>query len=99
MESKRISLSKYAPVISDKVVGAEILTSIRDLNPRENTIYISMAGIISLTTFCAKQIFGALLKELGESLYDAHIHVDDTTADIDLIIEMGLDSVRQVASV
>lgn len=94
MGTKTISLKHYAPVISDKEIGAEILTNIRNLNPRDNVVYISMMGIISLTTFCAKQIFGSLYEELGETLYRSNIHITDTTPDIDLIIDMGLESVR-----
>ena len=94
MENKRISLKNYAPVINEAVIGDKILKEIRDCDPENNIIHIDMQGIISMTTFCAKQIFGALFKDLGEKTYYSNIKPESTTRDIDLIIELGIDSVR-----
>ena len=95
MENKKISLKEYAPVINEAVIGDEILKIIRQCDPENNIVHIDMQGIVSMTTFCAKQIFGTLFKDLGEKKYGTNIKPESTTSDIDLIISLGIDSVRQ----
>jgi hypothetical protein len=86
----RIDLSAYAPIISDKNVGEEIYDKIKDAQPRTNSIEISMQGVISMTTYCAKQIFGRLYNQLGAKLFEQNINFDGVSEDLMLIIKMGI---------
>ena len=66
---KSISLQQYSPIISDKEKGNVIYNDIFELDPQNEQVEIDMTGIMSMTTFCAKQIFGQLYKKLGSCLF------------------------------
>lgn len=87
---KQISLQQYCPIISDKKKGEIIYKNIYGLNPMEEKVEIDMTGIISMTTFCAKQIFGQLYKVLGSSLFEKNIILKNVSQDVLLIIKMGI---------
>ena len=87
---KTIDLSKYAPIISDKAVGEEIRNEIMQADPRTKVVEINMAGIISMTTYCAKQIFGNLYNQLGPANFERNIKFKATTEDVLLIVKMGI---------
>lgn len=87
---KTITLEQYGPIISDSAVGDEILHKILDLNPKEEEVEVDMESIVSMTTFCAKQIFGALYNELGAALFERHILLKNVSSDVLLIIKMGI---------
>nr|WP_297230906.1 STAS-like domain-containing protein [uncultured Prevotella sp.] len=87
---KSLSLQPYSPIISDKKIGKRIYNEILELDPKENMVEIDMAGIISMTTYCAKQIFGKLYKELGPNLFEKNIILKKVSTDVLLIIKMGI---------
>ncbi|MCF2610769.1 STAS-like domain-containing protein [Segatella copri] len=87
---KSISLQKYSPIISDKEKGNIIINDIFELNPQDEQLEIDMTGILSMTTFCAKQIFGQLYKKLGSSLFEKNIILKNVSSDVLLIIKMGI---------
>lgn len=87
---RTIDLHQYSPIISDKNVGEEIFNKIWSLDPKNNQVEIDMNGIMSMTTYCAKQIFGRLYKELAPSLFESNIILKNATEDVILIIKMGI---------
>lgn len=87
---KQISLEQYSPIISDKEKGEIIYNDIYRLNPLKEEVEIDMTGIMSMTTFCAKQIFGQLYKNLGSSLFEKNIILKNVSPDVLLIIKMGI---------
>jgi len=87
---KQISLQQYSPIISDKDKGEIIYKDIYGLNPMEEKVEIDMTGIMSMTTFCAKQIFGQLYKILGSSRFERNIILKNVSPDVLLIIKMGI---------
>lgn len=87
---KTIDLSKYAPIISDKKVGEEIRNKIMQALPQTEVVEINMDGIISMTTYCAKQIFGHLYNLLGSAKFEQRIKFKAITEDVLLIIKMGI---------
>ena len=87
---KSISLQKYSPIISDKEKGNIIINDIFELNPQDEQLEIDMTGILSMTTFCAKQIFGQLYKKFGSSLFEKNIILKNVSSDVLLIIKMGI---------
>lgn len=87
---KFISLQQYSPIISDKEKGNVIYNTIYEMNPQSEQIEIDMTGIMSMTTFCAKQIFGQLYKMLGSSLFEKNIILKNVSSDVLLIIKMGI---------
>lgn len=87
---KRISLQQYSPIISDKEKGNVIYNDIFELDPQNEQVEIDMTGIMSMTTFCAKQIFGQLYKMLGSCLFEKNIILKNVSSDVLLIIKMGI---------
>ena len=86
-----IQLSQYAPVISDEQTGQEIYNMIRDALSQD-VIVVDMSGVKSMATFCAKQVFGQLYKELGSSVFYSKIQIKNANDDIKVIIRMGIVS-------
>ena len=87
---KQISLEQYSPIISDKEKGEIIYNDIYRLNPLKEEVEIDMTGIMSMTTFCAKQIFGQLYKVLGSNIFEKNIILKNVSQDVLLIIKMGI---------
>lgn len=87
---KTVDLSIYAPIISDKNVGERIYQTIMEKEPESNDLQICLRGVISMTTFCAKQIFGRLYNKLGAQRFGQSIKFYDASDDLMLIIKMGI---------
>lgn len=90
---KSISLRPYAPIISNRARGKEILDKIMALDPLNNEVTVDMTDIISMTTYCAKQIFGTLYKELGGKVFQKNIILKNVSEDVYLVIRLGIDNV------
>ncbi len=88
---RTIELKKYAPIISDKEIGAEILGEIKTVLNSDNGVIIDMQDIRSMATFCAKQIFGALYVEMGSEDFFNKIRIKSATDDVKYIINLGIE--------
>lgn len=88
---KKIDLSQYGPVISDKEVGNSIYKLIKDSIRQGESIEIDLSSIKSMATFCAKQIFGNLYVELGASDFFDKILLKNASTDIRVIIKIGIE--------
>ncbi|UKK62368.1 STAS-like domain-containing protein [Prevotella communis] len=87
---EKINLNKYAPLITRRELGGEIYSLIRRGLDRNDEIEVSMTNIVSMTTFCAKQIFGKLYVELGRDEYLRRIHLVNLSDDVNFIIRIGI---------
>jgi hypothetical protein len=85
-----ISLNKYAPLITRRELGGEIYSLIRNGLDKSDQVEVSMTHIVSMTTFCAKQIFGRLYVELGREEYRRRIHLVNLSDDVNFIIRIGI---------
>lgn len=85
-----ISLNKYAPLITRRELGGEIYSLIRYGLDKSDEVEVSMTNIVSMTTFCAKQIFGRLYVELGREEYRRRIHLVNLSDDVNFIIRIGI---------
>lgn len=83
-------MNKYAPLITRRELGGEIYTLIRRGLDRNDEVEVSMTHIVSMTTFCAKQIFGRLYVELGREEYRRRIHLVNLSDDVNFIIRIGI---------
>ena len=87
---KVIDLNSYGPIIGSKSVGEEIYVLIKGELGRHDVVTIDIAGIKSMATFCAKQIFGKLYIELGSKLFFEKIIIKGADADLRTIIQIGI---------
>lgn len=90
--SNIIDLTEYGPIISDKETGEEIYNKINEVLKSQHTIIINLDSILSMATFCAKQIFGKLYLELSPTVFFERIKIQNANDDIKLIINMGIHS-------
>lgn len=89
---KEINLSKYSPIISDKGIGEEIYNSIRTELDKGDIVAVDMAQIRSMATFCAKQIFGKLYKEIGSESFFERLLLKNASNDLKAIIKVGIQN-------
>lgn len=87
-----ILLSKYAPVIRDKETGQQIYDSIKEMKPESDVVTIDFKDIVTMATFCAKQIFGKLYMELNPEVFFSNIKIINANDDVKLIIRMGIQN-------
>lgn len=85
-----INLNNYAPLITRKETGNEIYSMISDKLKCNEVVEINMEKIVSMTTFCAKQIFGRLYVELGREEYRKRVLLVNLSEDVKFIIRIGI---------
>lgn len=90
--STTINLEKFGPIVSDKKVGEEIYNLIFNQLESSPEVLVDMDGIISMATFCAKQIFGKLYINLGSAIFFEKIKIKNANGDIKMIINMGINN-------
>tara|TARA_R110002049_G_C8743105_1_gene527115 strand:- start:218 stop:502 length:285 start_codon:yes stop_codon:yes gene_type:complete len=88
----KIKLEKFGPIISDKKLGNDISKLIEKSLESNNTIEIDFKNVISMATFCAKQIFGKLYVEKGAEYFFENIKMSNVSDDLQIIIKMGIQS-------
>lgn len=94
----KVELKKYGPIISDKEVGSEIYEIIAVKLEKGQSLEIDFSNIISMATFCAKQIFGKLYIELGAEKFFDDIKFQNVNDDLKIIIKMGIQSAIEEAN-
>ena len=85
-----INLDGYAPLITRRELGDEIYSLIRQRLEEDGDVEVLMTNIVSMTTFCAKQIFGRLYVELGREEYRQRVHLVNPSDDVNFIIRIGI---------
>ena len=88
----KIDLTKYGPIISDKELGEEIYNLLNNSLKSNSIIEVNFDNVISMATFCAKQIFGKLYVDLGAELFFNNIKFLNVNDDLKIIIKMGIQS-------
>lgn len=83
-------MNKYAPLITRRELGDEIYSLIKEELNVSDEVEILMTDVVSMTTFCAKQIFGRLYVELGREEYRRRVHLINSSDDVNFIIRIGI---------
>ena len=89
---KSYDMKDFAPLFVDKERANLIFNEMMALDPKNNIITVDLTGIISMTTICAKLIFGRLYKILGSDIYHNNVHFIGKSDGVDLVIKMGIAS-------
>ena len=92
-----LDLNKYAPLITRKDLGEEIYSALCKALDNNEVVDIEMGNIISMTTFCAKQIFGRVFVKLGREEFNKRIHMKNTSEDVQFIIRIGITNALKEA--
>ena len=88
----KIKLEKFGPIISDKKLGNDISKLIEESLKSHKSIEIDFKNVISMATFCAKQIFGKLYVNKGAEYFFENIKMSNVNDDLKIIIKMGIQS-------
>ena len=89
---KRITLSQYAPIISNDAIGAEIYSLLKSELQDNEIIEVDLGPIIAMVTLCAKQIFGRLYSELGANIFVHRVKLVNANKDVKSVIMEGISS-------
>ena len=92
-----IKVAEISKIISDDSVGASIYQKVKSLLQKNDVVVIDMSDVHTMATYCSKQIFGSLYKELGEKFYDRVIirnasDVIKTSIRLGIVYSMNLES-------
>lgn len=87
-----IKLEEFGPIISDKKLGNDISKLIEESLESHKAIEIDFQNVISMATFCAKQIFGKLYIEKGAEFFFENVKMSNVSDDLKIIIKMGIQS-------
>ena len=90
----KISLQKFGPTITNIYVADKVFDIIINSKVREEQIKLDLEGIITMTTQCAKRIFGHLYKELGSDIYYQNIVFENRSETLEMIIEMSIEEMN-----
>ena len=90
-----INLQKYAPAVTQQSKAEEIYRSIMAENPQDNHVTIDLTDIITMTTQCARIIFGELYKVLTSEVYYRNIKLLHKSEELGVIIDMGIRHAMQ----
>ena len=86
---KNISLQAYGPIISTEKEGLSIYEMINN-ELKKDSVQLDMSGIVSMTTYCAKQIFGKLYNDLGAEKFFEQIQIKNASDSVKLTIRLGI---------
>lgn len=89
---KTVSLTKYGPTITNDIIAMEIYKMIEGEDVENNVVQIDTTGIITMTSKCAKAIFGNLYKKLGASKYYQNVRIINYSMTLEMIIDEAVDS-------
>ena len=88
----KIDLNSYAPLITKKELGKEIFNLLNGALDHNDIVDVDMGEIVSMTTFCAKQIFGRLYLKLGRDAYKQRVRLHNVSDDVYFIIRIGINN-------
>lgn len=85
-----MELKKYGSVITEKEIADAVYNDINKKLAQHNQITIDCNGVMTMATFCAKQIFGQLYIELTAKQFNEKIKLINVSEDLELAIRWGV---------
>ena len=86
-----IHLNTYGLVISDSTLGESIHSDIMQALQGSEVVGIDFTDVISMATFCSKQIFGTIYKELGPHTFFSRIRIINAEEPMRIIVRLGIE--------
>ena len=93
---KTIIVKNFGSIIRDKETGYSLLEELKKSLKGSDEIILDLEGVISMATFCSKQVFGSLYLELGAEMCFSKIKFKNATNDVLAIIKIGIQSALEV---
>lgn len=86
-----IDFTKYGPAITNPDKAREIYSYISSLDPSKHEITIDLSHTETMTTRCAKIVFGFLYLDLTPDVFFQNIILKDMSDILQSIIELGIE--------
>lgn len=87
---KTVKLSDYGLIIRDEYIGNIIYLDLRSKISEESRIVINFSGVVSIATFCARQIFGKLFLELGATRFSEQMSLENASDSVKSVISEAI---------
>jgi hypothetical protein len=85
-----IDLGEYGNAIVDTTTGDEIYVRLKHMLGTHEVVEVNLKRIVTMATFCAKQVFGRLYIELGPEVFFKRILLKDSSNELRYIITTGI---------
>lgn len=85
-----VTLRQFGTSIVTPERGKEVYDYLKTCYDKEEILVIDMGETISMTTYCARQIFGELYIELGAVKFYNTIKLKNLSEELALVIKMGI---------
>ncbi len=89
---KMLDITSYGSIIVNKDEAEEIYKLIDKQVKQHKQISVDLSKILTMTTSCAKQIFGQLYVELGAADFYERITIKGASQDLKIVIRSGIES-------
>lgn len=89
-------LKKDYRSITSLEASKEVYSIIKNhITNSDKPLSIDFTGVLAITTFCAKDIFGKLYRELGPTKFHEQLRLLNVKEDFKIVIQEGiLDSIK-----
>lgn len=87
-----LEIKNYGLNITTQELGGKIYNDIINILKEEDQVLLNFNDVMTMTTFCAKQIFGQLFNELGQEEFNKKIKFEDLNEDLQAIIIHGIEN-------
>lgn len=77
--------------ITSQEIAKGYFQRIIEMNPRENEVLIDLGSVVTMTTKCARIIFGDIYIALGPELFYKNIVLENCSEGLQLVIEFGIE--------
>ncbi len=96
MATVTLDFNQFGSTIDRPEDGERCYMMLKEADPANNEVIVKMQSVVSMTTSCAKQIFGRICMEIGEAAFEEHV-ILDVSDGVYVIIQMGLDEMIENA--
>lgn len=88
----KYNMSEHGVAISDKKDGEKIFNEINKLLKENDILIIDFTGLVTMATFCAKQVFGVLYIDLGSKEFYRRLQLKNVNENLRLVLQLGIQS-------
>ena len=85
-----VTLRQFGASIVTPERGMDVYNYLKSCYDKEEMLVIDMSETVSMTTYCARQIFGELYIELGAVRFYNTIKLKNLSDELALVIKMGI---------
>ena len=86
-----IKISEFGMNITNEIIGEKLHKHIKE-NLDEESLVIDFSEVQTMTTFCAKQIFGQIINEIGSEAFFGKFSFKNANDSIKAVLTIGISN-------